>query len=73
MKGEEMTAEEKIELFHNMQVRHWEKVRELNQVIEDQRHMIDYLFRVIEDRNKGYEMLYKRYLKLKYPKTDNEG
>lgn len=68
-----MTAEEKIEIFHNMQVRHWEEVRKLNQIIEDQRNMIDNLFRVIEDRNKGYEMLYRRYLKLKYPKTDDEG
>lgn len=70
---EDITTQETIELFHNMQVRHWEKVRELNQIIEEQRHMIDNLFRVIEDRNKGYEMLYRRYLELKYPKTDDEG
>ena len=71
MKIEELTSEEKVEIFHRLEERHREETHELRQIIEEQRQTIENLSRVIEDRKEAYEMLYKRYLNLKYPK--NEG
>lgn len=73
MRNEDMTPEEKVELFHHMQERHREETYELRQTIEEQRQMIENLFRLIEDRRKAYEELYKRYLNLIYQKPNDEG
>lgn len=71
MRDEELTAEEKVELFHNLQKRHREEEHKLRQVIAEQQQEIENLNRIIEDRKRGYELLYRRYLEWKYPKTDD--
>lgn len=73
MKIENMTPEEKVELFYRMQERYREETHELRQTIEEQRQMIENLFRLIEDRRNAYEELYKRYLNLIYQKPNDEG
>jgi predicted RNase H-like nuclease (RuvC/YqgF family) len=73
MKDEEMTVEEKIELFHRMQERHREETHELRQIIEEQRQTIENLHRIIDDRQREYESAYRRFLEWKYRKPKDEG
>lgn len=73
MKSEDMTPEEKVELFHRMQERHREETHELRQIIEKQRQTIENLHRIINDRQREYKSVYRRYLEWKYGKPKNEG